>query len=761
MAFPNQDDASPAQSQAPNTPEPPQTSSASVGPEREEPHGSLGAGEGQAPSLDSLAESILTISRHHGKHRTLATLLAGLPLGPDGRLTPSMAARAAANVGLTGRIAKMPLDEVAPFALPALLFLKDNETCVLQGISGDHFSIIRAGEQDASFVAREELAESYIGFVMYLLPEKTEAQLIGGESPKVYLRRHWLFGTVLENWWPYTQVVVAAVMLNIFALASPLFVMNVYDRVVPNRALETLWVLAAGVLLVFCFDFTLKTLRAFFIDTTSKKVDIILEGKLFDKLLDMRLSEKTSPVGSLASLLRELEVLRESFTSATLTALVDMPFIVIFILLFWYIGGPISLVFMVALPMVVFIGLGVHLPMKHCIEANMASGYNKHTVLIETLSSMETVKGLGCESVMRRKWGQHCIESAKQYVRSKSLSQLAMNMTNFVQQVGYVVIIIVGVYLIKEGKLTMGGLVACSMLSGRVWGPFTNITQILSKLHHTASAYRELDKVMSLKGENSGSADFLHRPDIRGQVEFRGVSFSYPGCKLPSLKNVNMRIMPGERVGVVGRNGSGKSTLGKMILGLYEPDDGAVLVDGTDLRQLNPADLRRATAYVPQEVMLFQGTVRQNICMSHPQATDQQILNAALVSGTHDFMRTHPRGYDLLVGERGSTLSGGQRQAIGIARALIRTPSILVLDEPTSSMDNQAEALFVARLKQVLAGKTLFLITHRPNMLELVDRLIVMDEGQVVADGPKENVLRMLNSRGVPAAQATDGGGRQ
>lgn len=696
---------------------------------------------------DSLRDCVLYIAKHHGRAISPTAMLAGVPLDKEGRLTPSQVEEAARNAGLESSIRKSPLDKLPSEALPAVLFLEEHEACVLLEIKGDDYMVaFPSNDSTADFskqtLSLHELEKQHNGFVLYLLPHK--ASLATGTNAAPKAPYHWLWKALSKNWWAYVQVLIAAMVLNIMAVASPLFVRNVYDRVLPNSATDTLWVLALGVAIVFVFDLLLRTIRAHFIDITGKKIDVDLEATIFNQLLAMRLRDKPSSVGGFASILREIEVLRDFFTSATLTSFVDLPFVVIFIALFYYIGGPMAFTFMAALPVVCLIGLTIHFPMKYSVKSALAMGYGKQSVMVETLSNIETVKSLGCDAFVRKRWNQHIIESAKHSVRSRSLSHLALNLTAFVQQCTYVIVIIVGAYLIKSGELTTGGLVACSMLSGRVMGPFAQIAQLITRLHYTTSAYRELDRVMNLPRERSDTSEILSRPVLKGRIQFNDATFTYPNAQLPALNNVTMHIEPGERVGVIGKTGSGKSTLGKLLLSLYTPDKGAVLVDGTDLRQVDPFDLRRWIGYVSQDVALFQGSVRENICIANSQASDEEVLKAALTSGVNDFIRTHPQGYALPVGERGENLSGGQRQSIGIARALLRNPNILVMDEPTSSLDTASETLLMQRLHKYIDGKTLVLITHRPTLLALVDRIIVLDEGSIVADGPKEAVLRQL-----------------
>ena len=730
-------------------------------PENRVAHAATGDGiskESEARSTlsrgpDTLLNSLLHIAKFHGNPVSPEAVLAGIPLSDDGRLTPIQVPQAAERAGLAVRAVRQPLEHIRREALPAMLLLKDESACVLTSRDADGaMSVVFPEACDGvRKYSLSDLRELYGGFVIYALPvlrpdwKKSES---ADPSPG-----HWFWSAFREQWWSYVQVLIAAFMLNCFALASPLFVMNVYDRVVPNNAIETLWVLSIGVAVVFGFDFLIKTLRGLFIDRSGKKVDIQLENRLFSRMLGMRLRDRPASSGYLANIIREMEVVRDFFTSATLTSFIDLPFIFIFIALFWYIGGKIAFVFMGVLPLVLAVGLLIHFPLCKAVRRQQESAHDKHGILVEALSNIETVKALGCESSLRKKWGRNAWQGADCAIRSRSLSHLTMNIAGLVQQFAYIVIIIVGVYLIQEGEMTTGGLIACSILSGRVMAPFAQIAQLITRLQHATTSFRRLDEVMRMPQERPLGRRYVQRALNRGEIEFRDVVFRYPGSKTAALESINLRISENEKVGILGVTGSGKSTLGKLILSLYVPDEGAVLIDGTDVQQVDPVDVRRAVGFVPQDVALFQGSVRENIAISHPGATDQQVLNAAFISGTHDFVRLHPQGYDLPVGERGSNLSGGQKQAVSIARALLRNPKVLVLDEPTSSLDNRSEELFMKRMKLVLRDKTLVLITHKSSLLSLVDRIVVVDAGRIVEDGPRDAVLEKLLQGAVQRAR--------
>lgn len=698
-----------------------------------------------AESHDSLLSCILYLAELHGNAASRDAVVAGLPLSESGEITPALVPKACKRVGLSASIQAHKLTAIREEALPAILILNNDKACILarKGDAEDWQLTFPDLNNGTTVRRKRDIEDIYSGFVVYALPIESSY----GEnnvSPQETYEGHWFFSVFKQEWWSYAQVMLAAFLLNLFALASPLYVMNVYDRVVPNNAMESLWVLSVGFAIVLCFDFIIKTLRGMFVDRSGKKLDIVLENRLFDRILDMHLKEKPHSSGALANVLRELEVIREFFTSATLVSFVDLPFIFIFIGLFWYIGGPIAFVFMIALPIIIGAGLIIHFPLRQAVEKSIESGHDKHSVLVETLTNLETVKTLGCEAFLRKRWSHNATLGARHSIRSRALSFLTMNITATIHQFAYICIIITGVYLISDGQLTTGGLIACSILSGRVMAPFSQIAQLITKLQHARSSYKRLDEIMQKPSERPISKRFIKRDLNQGNLTFKNVSFTYPEGDQKALDSVSINIAGKEKVGIIGKTGSGKSTIGKLLLDLYEPDDGSVLIDNTDIRQLDPADVRSSIGYVPQDVALFNGSLRQNLTMGCPQASDKSILNASFIAGLNEFVRIHPRGFDLTVGERGCRLSGGQRQAVAIARALISNPAVLLLDEPTSSMDSRSEELFMNRIQMALSNRTLVLITHKPTLLALVDRLIVIDQGKIVEDGPKSSILKKL-----------------
>jgi ATP-binding cassette subfamily C protein LapB len=404
------------------------------------------------------------------------------------------------------------------------------------------------------------------------------------------------------------------------------------------------------------------------------------------------------------------------------------------------------------MPLILLLSFGLQFPLRRAVEQGFRASAQKHGTLIEALTGLENIKTMQAEGVLQRRWEQLLGQIAQSSLRSRLLSALAVNFTLFIQQITTVAVVIYGVYLIKAGDLSTGALIACTVLTGRALAPFGQIAGLMMRYHQSRAALRALNHIMSLPLERPEGQDFVHRPRLQGNIEFKQIQFQYPAQPLKTLQNLSFKIKAGERVGIIGRIASGKSSLAKLLLNLYQAEQGNILFDGIDSRQIDPADLRRNIGYVPQESTLFYGTVRENIVMGAPYVDDVALVEAARLAGVEEFVNQHPLGFDLPIGERGEGLSGGQRQAIALARAFLHNTPILLMDEPTNAMDNSTEEQFKMRLSEYLQGKTLILITHRTSLLSLVDRLIVMDQGQVVADGQKEAVIQALSSGRVARA---------
>lgn len=687
------------------------------------------------------------MTRLHGRPSTRAALTAGIPL-EKGCLTPSLFARSAARAGFACKIVRRPVERIDNALLPAILLLNGDEACVLLGWEGEGDAAVarllfpETGQGEIRLV-RDELQARYLGIAIFCRPRFT----FDARAPEVgqVKLRHWFWGTLAEQWPVYRDVVAAALLINIFALVMPLFTMNVYDRVVPSNAVDTLWMMALGVLLIIGMDFAVRLLRGHFIDLAGARIDVQLSSTIMERVLGMRMEGKPASVGSFASNLRAFESVRDFIASATVSALIDLPFALIFILVIVWISWPLALIPLIALVIGLIYAHVVQHKMHELAETSYRAAAMRNGALIESLTALETIKTQCAEGTVQKKWESTTAFLARINAQTRLLSASAMNGAAAIQQTVNVVLIIGGVYLIHAGDLSMGGLIAVTMLGGRAITPLGQVVGLLMQYQNARTALESLEKLMANPVER-GDDEFIHRPELSGDIEFRDVSFSYPGQAESALRNVSFRIHAGEKVVIIGRTGSGKTTLQKLILGLYKPTEGAVRLDGIDQRQLDPADIRRNIGFVGQECILFYGTLRENISIGAPYADDSAIVQAAEVAGLTQFVNRHPQGFDMLIGERGESLSGGQRQEVAIARAVLMDPPVLLLDEPTSAMDFSTEHQFKQRIRQYAAHKTMIIVTHRTSLIELADRIIVVDEGRIVADGPREQVIDALQS---------------
>ncbi|WP_437883340.1 type I secretion system permease/ATPase [Pseudomonas sp. LRF_L74] len=699
---------------------------------------------------DPLLDSLLALCVHHQKPASRAMLTSGLPL-PGQRLTPELLPRAAARAGLQGRILQRRLEQIPAIAMPALLLLKEGRCAVLLGWDENGGARLLLSESDGGEVrvGRELLAEDYTGQVFFAQPQHKFDLSHGELIPRV---KHWFRDTLRRSRWLYIDAVAASLLINLIGLGAPLFVMNVYDRVVPNQAESTLWVLAIGISGAYLFDLLLKTMRGLCLDLAGKKTDLIISATLFERIVGMTMKHRPARVGSFAQNIHEFQTLRDFLASLTMTSVIDLPFTVLILLVIGLLGGHLVWIPVFAFILAASLGWLLQKPLVETMDRTMALAAERQSSLIETLSGLDAVKVNNAESERQYLWEQTIGTLSRLELRVKMLSSLSLNLTMAIQALAGVVVIVAGVYLIIDGKLSMGGLIACYMLNGRALGPLAQLSGLITRYQQARLTMHSVNHMMGLPQERDIGERPLSRRTLQGAIEMRQLHFTYPTQQSPALKGINLVIRPGEKVGIVGRSGSGKSSLAKLIVGLYEADEGSLLVDGIDMRQLDVSDLRHNVGYVPQDIQLLSGTLRDNLVSGARYVEDELVLQAAELSGVHEFVRLHPQGYDLQVGERGQNLSGGQRQNVAMARALLLDPPILLLDEPTSAMDNAGEERLKQRLTAFIANKTVLLVTHRASMLSLVDRLLIIDKGQIIADGPKELVLEALKKGQISVA---------
>lgn len=692
---------------------------------------------------DPLLGCLHIVTRLYGKPISVNALVAGLPLKQE-RLLPADYVRAAEVHGYAATVVRRRLARIPQLLLPLTLILRDGGACVLQRLRPDKQVEVLFAESglDARIMTLDDLSAAYSGYAIFTQPVAGDTTL--AREPVVQRRRAWFWGTLAAYTPYYLEAALSGLLVNVLTVATALYIMNVYDRVVPNNAFETLFVLALGTAVAVAFEFCARTLRAYFLDAAGRKADLVLASQIFAQAMGLRMAARPGSSGAFAAQVREFESVRDFITSATLTALMDMPFVFFFIFIVYLIGGPIYLIPLLAVPLIVIVGLIAQWPLAVVMRANLREAALRHGLLIESIESMEAVKALRAEGLLRSRYEDSCALAGHSAHQARTISSLVINFTMAVLQLVTVGMVFWGVYLIAEGELTVGALVACVMLIGRGLAPLQQVAALMMRYQQARAAYVTLQALMRQPVERELGQTFTQRSDLKGSLAMQDVHFSYPESRVESLRGVTFRIAQGEHVAVLGRVGSGKSTLLRLMLGLYAPSSGTVLVDDIDVAQFDPADLRRHLAYVAQDGNLFNGTLRDNIALGCPYADDADVLEAARIAGLEAFIAGHPAGLQRAIGERGQALSGGQRQAVAIARALLLTPRVLLLDEPTSAMDHTTEQHFIAELARFAQGRTLLLVTHKPSMLALVQRVIVVDGGRIVMDGPREEVLRTL-----------------
>lgn len=698
-------------------------------------------------------------ARTLGQPYSQAAVLARLPSDPD-PADRALLSRALEAVGLRSRLVTRDLRRLDPIVLPCLLFHADSGrplilreldkrgkvALVLDPLEGPL-------EQELNLKTLRRMTD---GRVMLVTPDLTRGEsLLSPEArAKGAAYRHWFWTPFWANWGIWAQIVLAVFTINLLGLALPLFVMNVYDRVIPNLAYVTLWTLALGVLIAMGLDLLLRVLRNGMLETIGKRVDVKAATQVFRQAMTVRLLDRPGGAAGITNNIRDFEMVREFFASSTFISIIDLLFIGLFIAVLFMIVGPVAWVPLVAVPVVLVLALLAQIPIGRTVEKAQALATKRHVVLVESLFGIETVKSLNAEPTMQREWERAVAQSALISGRTRFWSNFAITGTVVVQQAVSVGVIVWGVFLVAEGRITIGGLIAANILAGRVLAPLGNIAQTLFRAQHAFKAMGALSSFMRLPSETPEVVQRSLRVN-RGEMEFRDVTFTYPGATLPSVKDLSFRMAPGETVALLGRVGSGKSTLGKLCNGLLTPDSGIILVDGQEIGQYDPAELREGVAYLTQETELFTGTIRENLLIGHPTATDAEIHRALYFAAMDGFIAENPEGLNQFIGEKGNRLSGGQRQGLAIARMVLRRPRIAFLDEPTSAMDQQMEALITGRLAELAQeGMGLILCTHRQSLADIAERVIVMDRGAKVLDGPRAEVAAKLRAASKARSQA-------
>jgi ATP-binding cassette subfamily C protein LapB len=699
----------------------------------------------QKLSFDPLLDCLVVLTEHFGNPCSADALAAGLPLTGT-NLTPELLPQAASRAGLSAKLVRKGLNELPSMLLPCILMLKDKKALILQELNIEEnkaiVSLPETGGEERLTI--EELESNFVGYLFLI-----KQQYRGDRNFDVHIdnsKEHWLWQKIKGTSAIYRDVIIASVMVNIFALVSPLFVMNIYDKVVPNLAFESLWVLAIGASIAYIFDFILKQLRGYLIDVAGKKIDIEVSSKLFAKVIGVPLEKRSPSVGGMAKQLSEFDNVREFLSSATISALVDLPFALLFMFCIWLVAGDLVLFPIIASFLIIGYTLLNQSKLRKAIEESNKFSSLRHGHLIECLSALESIKANGAEGIVQNAWQQMIGHTSTWLLKSKIITNKVLNFASFIVQISVVAVVVLGVYRVSDNLISMGGIIASVMLTGRAISPIAKLAGLMTRSNQTLSALRQLDKLMEQEGEFEDKAHLVSRTKLSGNINAESISFKYPNSETTSLQQLSVNIKQGEKIAIVGHNGSGKTTLAKLLLGLYQPTTGNIQFDGLNYQQIHPSDLRRNIGYLPQDITLFHGTIRDNILFGTRQVTEYQIIRAVQLSGVNVFTDNNTQGLDQQVGENGSSLSRGQRQSIALARAILNSPQILLLDEPTASLDARAEKQFIQSIKATAKDRTMLLITHKMDLLKLVDRILVLDKGKLIIDGPKDKVLEQLKN---------------
>lgn len=691
-------------------------------------------------STDALAEAIIFLARFFGTAVPAERLRAGVTAHGD-PAAADVLDQALAQAGLAGTA--LPADTPRrPTEMPALLLNGEGRVLVVLAMADGKYEchvpgIAGSAWFDAAALAREVPAGRWVAVRPVLFFDQRSLLY------SMPVAGRWFWDVFNRNRWVFRWALLGTLVLNVIGALVPFYAMAVYDRVIPNNATSSLWVLTIAVVVLTGFELALRLLRGELVETASRRMDVALSSNIFAQCLRLRAASRPASGGTLANTVRDFESVREFFASTTLTTLGDLPFLLLFLLVIALVGGWLVLVPLAAIPILLLVAVASRAALARHVAASMQESAQRTAHLFETMNGLDTIKALGAEAWSRRKWESLTVAIAANSVETREIVSRVNYINTAVLALSGVAVVATGALLMGERLLTLGQIIAVSMLTGRALAPVSQIAGLIMRWEQTKLSYHALNKIMEAPTDDDAAS--LQAPPLSGRIEFRDVGFAYPNSP-PLLDKLNLHIRPGERVGVIGKLGSGKSTLLRLLLNQYGPQSGSVLFDDLASTQLDPLSLRRQIGYVPQDVTLFHGSLRENIELGRSQADDASLLDAIRLACLDDIITELPNGVATEVGERGERLSGGQRQAVAMARALLAKPPMLLLDEPSSMFDPATEQRLIGRLR-TLKGTTIVLVTHRMAMLALVDRLIVFDKGRIVADGPRDEVMRVLNGQ--------------
>jgi ATP-binding cassette subfamily C protein LapB len=708
----------------------------------------------------TVIDALMAIVELYHLDVTREYILSGLPVDPkepklfdsDPKNAHSLFTRAAEKAGFKSKLEKKPLQKISSEILPCVLLLGEDRACVLLDFDENmkYAHILIPGKvKHEGWLSVEDLEEEYIGSLFLLkrelsfdIEEKLEQmrEKTGGE--------HWFWSTLARTKKIYFDVMIGSFLVNIFILALPLYLRNIYDRVIPNTALDTMWVLTFAIVTVFILETLLRYLRSYFMEIAAKKSDVIMSSIIFERVLDMKLNDQTASLGKFSNKLQQYGNIRNFLASSVITTLIDIPFAIIFLFVIYWIAGALVVIPIITITLVVVYALLMKDTIrKNIIEANLAMGM-KDAILYESLNAIETMKAFNYGSVMQWKMEDAIGDIAQKGLKSRMYNSSIQNVTALMVRSQTVAVIVGSVYMIHNGTLSSGGLLVAYILSSRAVNPVGKLVALILQYNKAIAGFKAVDELMNMPVEHPKDKTFIGAKHIDGKIEFAGVNFAYPGASQNVLRDISFKIEPGEKVAIMGKMGSGKSTLLNLIMGFYEPKQGLVLIDDVEINQYALSEVRNQIAYVPQNVMLVEGSVRENIALKHPGIGSQAVVEAAKTSGAIRYINRNPEGFNMKIKERGENISGGQRQSIGIARALLDDFSIALMDEPTSHLDDESERIAIEGIRRKIEGKTALIITHKNSLLSLVDRVIWLKDGKILYDGKKEEVIKKLRNEG-------------